>query len=114
MRTDMESALAEGCVNASALHRDEILHLLREHKAVLCKRFDVATLSLFGSVARGDAASGSDIDVLVQFNGPATSKRFFGLQFYLEDLTGRSIDLVTNKALRLELRPYVDRDRVDV
>ena len=91
--------------------RDELLQTLREHKPVLRERFGVASLSLFGSFARDE---GRDVDVLVEYNGPATSKSFFGVQFYLEDLLGRKIDLVTNKALRKEFRPYVERDRVVV
>ena len=71
-------------------------------------------LALFGSTARGKASSGSDVDVLVSFDGPATSKRYFGVQFYLEDLFGCPVDLVTEKALRAELRPYIDQERVNV
>ena len=97
-----------------ATEREHILRLLRHHKPAVRERFGVARLSIFGSVARGEAAPASDIDVLVQFDGPATSARFFGLQFWLEDLTGRTVDLVTEKALRPELRPFVERDRVDV
>jgi len=41
---------------------------------------------------------------------PATSKRYFGVQFYLEDLLGCPVDLVTEKALRPELRPYIERE----
>jgi uncharacterized protein len=50
----------------------------------------------------------SDIDILVAFDGPATSKRFFGVQFFLEDLFKRPIDLVTEKALRAELRSTIE------
>ena len=56
----------------------------------------------------------SDIDVLVDFDGPATAKRYFGVQFYLEDLLGRDIDLVSADALRPRLKPYVERQAVDV
>ena len=52
--------------------------------------------------------------MLVAFDGPATSERYFGLQFYLEDLLGRPVDLVTEKALRERLRPYVERDAIVV
>ncbi len=55
---------------------------------------------------------GSDVDVLVAFDGPATSARFFGVQFELEDLFGCSVDLLTDKALRPELRPHVERDAI--
>jgi hypothetical protein len=48
----------------------------------------VTRLALFGSIARNTATIKSDVDVLVAFDGPATSKRYFGVQFYLEDLLG--------------------------
>jgi uncharacterized protein len=50
----------------------------------------------------------------VSFDGPATSERYFGVQFFLEDLLGRPIDLVTDKALRPELRPFIEREAVHV
>ena len=54
------------------------------------------------------------MDVLVGFEGPATSARYFGVQFYLEDLFGSPVDLVTEKALRAELRPFIEREAVHV
>jgi len=54
------------------------------------------------------------VDVLVAFDGPATSARYFGLLFYLEDLLGCPVDLVTDKALRAELRPYIERELIRV
>ncbi len=78
------------------------------------RRFGVRDLALFGSASRNTAGSESDIDILVAFDGPATSSRYFGLQFYLEDLLGRPVDLVTDKALRPELRPFVEREAIHV
>ena len=82
------------------MNRDELLKPLAEHKPVLAERFAVRRLALFGSTARGTARADSDVDVLVAFDGPATSKRFFGVQFYLEDLLHRPVDLVVETALR--------------
>ena len=90
--------------------RDEVIELLRTHKPVLAERFGVAGLALFGSFARDEATDSSDVDILVWFDGPATSKTFFGVQFYIEDLLGRNVDLVTDDALRSEVRPHVERD----
>ena len=84
--------------------------LLRALQPELERRYGVRELALFGSVARGDASETSDIDVLVSFDGPATSARYFGVQFRLEDAFQRPVDLVTEAALRPELRPYVERD----
>ena len=96
------------------MNRDEILTLLRAHKAILSQRFGVTEFALFGSVVRNQITKDSDIDILVRFDGPATSKAYFGTQFYLEDLLDHPVDLVTNKALWAELRPYVEREAVDV
>jgi predicted nucleotidyltransferase len=74
----------------------------------------VVRLALFGSTVRDAAGPHSDIDILVYFDGPATSERYFGVQFFLEDLLGRPIDLVTDKALRPELRPYIELEAVHV
>ena len=93
---------------------EEILAQLRAHKPVLERRFGIVDLALFGSFARDSATAGSDIDILVRFDGQATSKRHFGAQFYIEDLLGRPVDLVTDSALRRELRPYVEREVIHV
>ena len=96
------------------MNRAELLKRLREHKTTLVQNFGVTKLALFGSFARDQAADDSDVDILVQFNGPATSKQYFGVQFYIEDLLSCQVDLVTNKALRAEVRPYVERDIINV
>jgi predicted nucleotidyltransferase len=96
------------------MNRSDALKLLAEHKPELMRRFGVTDLALFGSTVRDVAGEDSDVDILVAFDGPATSERYFGVQFYLEDLLGRPVDLVTDKALRSELRPYVEREAVHV
>ena len=96
------------------MNRDEALKVLRAHKAILARRFGVANLALFGSVARNEMSEDGDIDILIRCDRPATSKTYFGVQFYLEDLLGFPVDLVTDKALRVELRPYVEREVINI
>ncbi|SCZ62369.1 nucleotidyltransferase family protein [Thiohalomonas denitrificans] len=96
------------------MKRQRALQLLSCSKPELQARFGVTRLALFGSTARDTAGRESDVDVLVDFDGPATSDRYFGVQFYLEDLLGCPVDLVTEKALRPELRPYIEQERVNV
>ncbi|MCY3598261.1 MAG: nucleotidyltransferase family protein [Rhodospirillales bacterium] len=96
------------------MNRNDVLALLRAHKEALAQRFGVADLVLFGSFARDQAGNDSDVDLLVRFDGRATSERYFGTQFYIEDLLGRPVDLVTDGALRQELRPYVQREAIHV
>jgi uncharacterized protein len=96
------------------MDRQTALQLLAAHKPLLVSRFGVAQLALFGSTARDAAHPGSDVDVLVGFDGPASSAQYFGVLFYLEDLLGCTVDLVTQKALRREIRPHVEREAVSV
>lgn len=96
------------------MKRQRAIELLVRCKPELQARFGVTRLALFGSTARDTVVSGSDVDILIAFDGPATSKRYFGVQFYLEDLLGCPVDLVTEKALRAELRPYIEQERVYV
>jgi predicted nucleotidyltransferase len=94
--------------------RAEVLEALRAHRPTLAERFGVVELALFGSFARDEATDASDVDILVRFDRPATSRSYFGVQFYLEDLLGRRVDMVTDKALRSEFRPYVEREAMNV
>lgn len=96
------------------VNRSRAIELLTRSKPILAARYGVTELALFGSTARDAARNDSDVDVLVSFDGPATSERYFGVQFYLEDLFGVPIDLVTDKALRPELRPFVEKGAVHV
>jgi predicted nucleotidyltransferase len=54
------------------------------------------------------------VDVLVSFEGPADFDRFMELKFYLEDVLGRPVDLVTHPALRPELRARIEREATRV
>jgi len=96
------------------MDREQVLPLLAQHKPQLAHRYGVLRLALFGSTARDSASAESDIDILVAFDGPATSQRYFGVQFYLEDLLDRPVDVVTEKALRPELRPHIEREALHV
>lgn len=91
-----------------------MIDVLTEQEPMLAERYGVTRLALFGSVARGDSVADSDIDVLVGFDGPATSVRYFGVLFCLEDSLGCSVDLVTDKALRAELQPHIEREAISV
>ena len=95
------------------MRRDEALALLRAHTADL-SRFHVKSLALFGSVARDEAGPESDLDLLLEFEGPATFDLYMGLKLFLEDLPGRRVDLVMSKALKPRMRPRVEREAVRV
>ena len=96
------------------MNRDQVLAILRKLKPELVSRFGITRMALFGSTARNEARTDSDIDIVVAFDGPATSERYFGVQFLLEDNLGKSVDLVTDKALRRELKPYIEKEAINV
>lgn len=91
------------------MKRDEVISQLKGRLDQLAD-FNIRSLAIFGSVARGEARSDSDIDFLVEFDGPATFDQYMELKFFLEDLLGRPVDLVTRKGIRPELVPYIERE----
>ena len=97
-----------------AMRKNEVLALLREHRPMMAERYGVVELALFGSTVRDEDGPDSDVDILVSFDRPTDPDCYFGVQFYIEDLLGRPVDLVTDKALRAELRPYVEAEAVRV
>ena len=62
--------------------KKEALEILSKIKPELVERFGVTRLALFGSTAVDKARPDSDVDIVVAFDGPATSKRYFGVQFF--------------------------------
>lgn len=93
-------------------NRADVLKQQAANTAVLANWYGVTGLALFGLVVRDPAPPGRDVDILVSFDGLATSSRYFGVQLLLEDLLGRRLDLVTDEELRAELRPYIEREAV--
>ena len=96
------------------MNRQQALETLTKHKPELVKCFGITRLALFGSTVRNEAKPDSDIDIIVDFDSPATSKQYFGIQLYLEDLLATPVDLVTVKAMRPELRPFIENEAINV
>ena len=96
------------------MRRDEVLHTLHQHYPGLIKNYGITSLALFGSVARDEATDTSDVDVLVDFGAPPTFDQYMGLKFFLEDLLQCQVDVVTMRALKERVRPYVAKEAVRV
>ena len=93
--------------------RNEILQRLKNSRGRWAE-FRVKSLALFGSVARDEARPDSDVDVLVEFDGPTTFDRYMDLKQFLEATLGSRVDLLTRKGLRQELVPYVEQELLRV
>ncbi|MBI2970450.1 MAG: nucleotidyltransferase family protein [Gammaproteobacteria bacterium] len=96
------------------MNRAKVLEILTHHRQEISARYGVKHLALFGSAARDEMGTSSDVDMLVDFTGPPTFRAYMDLKFYLEDLLGRPVELVTDKALRVELRPRVEKEMIRV
>ncbi len=96
------------------MRRAEVIARVAACRGEIVEQFGVRSLSLFGSVARDQAGPESDVDVLVEFEGPTTFDAHMGLLLYLEDLLGRRVDLVTAKGLKPRLRPLIHEELVRV
>ena len=96
------------------MRRDEVLQTLHQHYHKLVENYGITSLALFGSVARDEATDTSDVDVLVDFGAPPTFDQYMGLKIFLEDLLQRRVDVVTRRAMKERVRPFVEKEAVRV
>ena len=90
----------------SIVRLEEVLPLLRE-------RFGVVKIGIFGSSARGEERSDSDVDILVELAPDRlTFRNFMALADYLEELYGRKVDLITVGGLDPLIRQDVEGEVV--
>ena len=90
--------------------RQEILQTIRKHNSFFIAH-GVKQLGIFGSHARDEALEGSDIDIIVEFDqGMKSYDNFIEICFFLEDLFGQKIDLLTPESISPFLKPYIDKD----
>lgn len=87
--------------------KEAILSLLRKHSADL-RKYGVSQLSLFGSFVTDQFDANSDVDFLVEFDQKQkTFDNFMELSFFLEDLLGRKVEIVTPQSLSPHLGPHI-------
>jgi len=90
--------------------KDQIFALLRDHQPTL-HRFGVQRWGVFGSFVRNTPTDHSDVDLLVEFApGQKTFDHFIQLAFFLEDVLGRRVDLITTESLSPYIGPHILRE----
>lgn len=90
--------------------KEQILALLQKHQADL-RRFGVQRCGVFGSFVRNQSQAQSDVDILVEFAADQkTFDNFMHLAFFLEDLFGRQVDLITIESLSPHIGPHILRE----
>jgi predicted nucleotidyltransferase len=87
--------------------KEQFFELLQQHEAAL-HAFGVRRYGLFGSLVRNMPTDASDVDVLVEFEpGQKTFDHFMNLAFFLEELLGRPVDLITTESLSPYIGPHI-------
>jgi len=96
------------------MKREDAVRRLADCREELRERFGVESLTLFGSVARGDEGRESDVDILVEFASPPGFDGYMDLKFHLEELLGTPVDLVMKTALRREAASVLAEEGIRV
>lgn len=104
---------AVGSPQAPVAGRDEVLQRLRQHYPQLAAEFPLASLELFGSFARDEQTTDSDVDLIVGFSAPV-GFAFLHLADRLEELLGRRVDLVAADGIKPNRRPFIFRSCLHV
>jgi len=101
-------------MSTTAPSRDSTIRRLREAEPEI-RKLGVRRLALFGSVARGEANTESDVDLLVEFfPGEKSFDRFMALSDLLEQLLDHRVELVTVEALSPFIGPHILAEAADV
>lgn len=95
------------------MDKQQILERLRENEPVLRAR-GVTHAALFGSIARGEQRTDSDIDILVEISpdAPVGVFEYVGIVHLIEEMFLARVDVANRGSLKPYVRPYIERDAV--
>ena len=86
--------------------KEKIVPILKEH--------DVSRSALFGSVVRGEDTADSDVDILVEFSKEKSLLDLVGLQFALEDVLRKKVDVITYRSVHRLLKDIIFKEAVPI
>jgi predicted nucleotidyltransferase len=94
-------------MKANLLNRETLIEILKQNKTQL-EEFGVVEIGLFGSYATSNENVDSDVDILVNLNkDKKTFRNFLSLNYFLERLIGKKVDLVTRQSLSPFIGPHI-------
>jgi len=93
---------------------EEIKGILRAHKREIETEYKAEIIGIFGSYSRGEQKEKSDVDVLVRFKEGATLFDLAGLACFLEEILGIKVDVVSERAIRPELKERILKEVVAI
>lgn len=83
---------------------------LKKKATPTLRKYNVRRAFVFGSFSRGDFTAKSDIDFLMDFSTGTSLFDVIGLKHELEDLLGRSVDIVSRRAVSKHMLPHITKD----
>ena len=94
-------------------YRKHCIEILTKASDILRTEYGVKSLCVFGSVARGEDNSNSDVDLFVDM--PPKALKMAALKYYLQNILGRSVDIVRSRStLDPFLLSEIDRDGITI
>ena len=96
------------------MNLQQITSILSENKEFIHRHYKAELRGIFGSYSRGEQKAESDLDILVAFDKGATLFTLSGLSNFLQEKLGIKVDVVSERAIRKNLRPYIENDLVKV
>ena len=91
---------------------NEIKQSLSIQKTMLLTKYKVNRLGIFGSYVRGEQQQDSDLDVLIDYEEPPSLITLIELEYYLSEVIGVKVDLVTNNGIKPQLKDYILKEVV--
>ncbi len=91
----------------TAVTQNQLIEIIKNMKDEAYKKYKATLKGIFGSYARGEAKEDSDIDILVEFHSNATLLDLTGLANFLEEKLEHKVDIVSQNAVREEIKPYI-------
>lgn len=89
------------------MKKDEVLKILQDVNEEIRQRYKARIKGVFGSLAKGEENTGSDVDILVEFEERANLIHFVGLSLFLEEKIHLPVDIVPIDAIREEIKGHV-------
>jgi predicted nucleotidyltransferase len=93
---------------------EEIKRILKENEDLIAKEFKARIIGIFGSYARREQREESDVDILVSFSEGATLLDFIGLADFLEQKLGVKVDIISERAVKPELRERILKEVITI
>lgn len=94
------------------MKKEEILHILEQHREEFKQKYKVNEIGIFGSYVKNEAKERRDVDILVEFEEVPDLLTFIELERYLQRLLKKKVDLVRKKGIRPELKDMILKEAV--